>query len=184
MLLNDDELKLVISGAAVGDRWPYKGGSETDIDRHLRRAVETLQRDSQLECEADFDHYGSGYASYVDVFCRMLAEPATSNATAEAVSVDGLGVYLSRLTPFAIYGRVQRSALSGGSFMSHIGLDHLYSVPPNWEGEAAKVRQILEEQGFEFPSREELVKPLGFDADIPTVFDDRHVYGALFYWED
>ena len=39
MNLSEQELKQIIAGTAVGNAWPYKGGSEQDIEEHLKHTV-------------------------------------------------------------------------------------------------------------------------------------------------
>jgi hypothetical protein len=138
----------------------------------------------QLGVEAEFDHYGSGYASYVHVFCAKAGGRSRTRRACED-SIDGIAVYLSRLAPFAIYGREQRTKSASGSSMQYLGLADVYSLPPgNWEAEISAVLQVLEGFNFVLPARAQLVEALPYKLDIATIFDDTHVFDAIFYWED
>ena len=184
MLLSESQLRTLISGNPVGDRWPYFGGTDADIENHLHRAVDALRSTGLLEIDAGFDHYGSGYASYVHLSCQKPNGRSRARRD-NADWIDGVAIYLSRLTPFAIYGSEHRTISAATSSRTFLDLNRLYILPPgDWQNEITAIRRTLESLGFSFPPRDELAELLPFEADIPTILDDVHVYGAVFYWED
>ena len=184
MLLTDDQLRDLVAGRPVGTDWPYVGGSEADIEKHLRRAVAMLRSTGVLEVEADFEHYGSGYASYVHVFCEKTRGRSRTHRDGTDW-IDGIAVYLSRLTPFAIYGQEQRTKHATGGSQGYVSAADVYSLPAgDWQKESAAIRRVLRDLGFVLPERDRLVDRLPFRLRIPTVLDDKHVYDAMFYWED
>jgi hypothetical protein len=184
MLLSESQLRTLIAGKSVGDRWPYFGGTDADIENHLHRVVDALRSTGLLEIDADFDHYGSGYASYVHVSCEKRGGGSRARRD-NADRIEGLAIYLSRLTPLAVYGSEERYISAAGGSRGFIDVPTLYSVPSgDWQVEIAAIRRTLESLGFTFPPRDQLAEPLPFEADIPTILDDVHVYGAIFYWED
>lgn len=67
MLDNEDILKSCVAGTPTGDLWPYSEGDEEKVEGFLKSVVADLARSRLVEIEAEFGHYGSGYASYVDV---------------------------------------------------------------------------------------------------------------------
>ena len=137
-----------------------------------------------LEIDAGFDHYGSGYASYVHLSCQKPNGRSRARRD-NADWIDGVAIYLSRLTPFAIYGSEHRTISAATSSRTFLDLNRLYILPPgDWQNEITAIRRTLESLGFSFPPRDELAELLPFEADIPTILDDVHVYGAVFYWED
>ncbi len=185
MLLTEDEIRQVVAGRPVGREWPYYGGNEDDIEKHLRRTVAALRDLLVIDLDADFEHYGSGYASYVHVFCekkRGLSRTKIANGD----QIDGIALYLSRLTPFAAYGFEQRTkTLRGGGTSSFIDSNSVYSTPPgDWTVELSFIRKTLNDLGFVLPTREQLAELLGFGVNIPTILDRKHVFDAIFYWED
>lgn len=163
MLLGDEQLRNLVAGRPVGREWPYVGGSEADIEKHLRRAVAMLRSTNVLEVEADFDHYGSGYASYIHVFCEKTR--ASSRTHRDGTDwMDRIAVYLSRLAPFAVYGREQRTKDAAGWSQGYVSAEDVYSLPPgDWREEIAAIQRVLRELGFVFPEREQLVQRLPLD---------------------
>lgn len=184
MLFTNEQLRDLVAGRPIGSDWPYSGGSKADIEKHLRHAVAMLRSTGVLEVDADFNHYGSGYASYVHVFGEKTNGQSRTRRGGTNW-IDGIAVYLSRLTPFAIYGKERRTRHTSGGSRAYVDADGVYSLPVgDWLQQAETIQKVLQEIGFVFPSREELLERLPFDLKIPTVLGDKHVYDAIFYWED
>lgn len=186
MPLSDAELRSFIAGRPFGPGTPYEGG-EAVIEKHLRKTVAGLARSSLIEVEADFGHYGSGYASYVDVFCPKRGGRSTTEADGIR-RIDGLVIYLSRLAPLAAFGAGQRTRHDKGGSMNYLDADQVGKAPPgDWTTVTAEVRtKLARYYGFTLLSQDELSRPLPFDAKIPTVISNRpyRVFDAVFYWED
>lgn len=185
MLFSDHELRELVQGRPIGDDWPYCGGTEDDIERYLRVKVANIKASKRFEVDADFTHYGSGYASYVHVYCEKSGGKS-STSRGDCDWIDGIAIYLSRLAKYAVYGYEQRTRhATGGGSGSFIDVKNLYSLPPgDWQMELAMIRDSLTQSGFIFPERDDLLERLPFKLHIPTVFDNEDVFDALFYWED
>lgn len=185
--LSEQHLRDVIAQRPVGPAPPYAGGVGAEIEDHLRRVVAALASDGLLDVEADFDHYWSGYASYVDVFCsKSGGRSTTREGTLERT--DGLSLYLCRLAPVAAVGPGQTTrqgrSTAGSGFLRP---ESVGATPDgDWAAESRAVSEALSRYGFSVPARAELSAPLPFDAQIATVLSDPpyQVYDALFYWED
>lgn len=94
---------------------------------------------------------------------------------------DGIAVYLSRLAPFAVYGRENRSENS----MGYLRAQDAYALPPgDWQTEVVAIRQVLQDLGYVLPPRDQLIERLPIKLDIPTVLEDKHVFDAIYYGED
>jgi hypothetical protein len=59
-------IKRVYEGHLVGNEWPYLDGSKQDVEQYLRDVVADLGQSDLVSVEADFNHFGSGYASFLD----------------------------------------------------------------------------------------------------------------------
>lgn len=208
-LLSDDSLNSMIRGEPVGDQWPYAGGSKRDIAKHLKKVVSKLKRLPGVAVEAEFRHYGSGYASYVDVFC--YPRNGSSQQKRDGVlHIVGLSVYLSRLAPLAVLGSGEKTRFKSGggySFLeastvtsillalfprvrggcSFLAASTVDSVPDgDWLGFVQGIRTKINDCGFTFLDRETVLQPLPFEADIPTILSEPpyNNFDAVFYWED
>lgn len=186
MPLSDAELRSLIAGRPFGPGTPYAGG-EAAIEKHLRKAVAGLARSSLVEVEADFGHYGSGYASYVDVFCPKRGGRSTMEANGVR-RIDGLVIYLSRLAPLATYGPSQRTRHATGGSADYLDAGRVGRLPPgDWSAVRDEVQtKLVRYYGFTLLGQDELSCLLPFNADIPTVISNRpyRVFDAVFYWED
>lgn len=185
-LLSKHNLQSMIRCESVGQRWPYVGGSERDIEKHLKKTVAKLKRIKGVGIEAEFGHYGSGYASYVDIFC--YPKDRSSQWEDDGVlRVRGVSVYLSRLAPLAVLGQTERSRLKGGSSFDFLYPEDVESFSDDdCSSFVDKVRGIVVEFGFTFMDRETAMTQLPFDADIPTILSEPpyRVFDAVFFWED
>jgi hypothetical protein len=187
MPLSDADLRSLIAGRPFGPGTVYEGGDEAAIEGFLRGVVAGLARSALVEVEADFGHYGSGYASYVDVFCPKRG--GRSTAVVNGVRwIDGLVIYLSRLAPVAAFGPSQRTRHRTGGSYDYLDAGKVGVLPPgDWSAEAKEVRaKLAGRYGFALLGQDELSRPLPLNADIATALADRpyRVFDAVFYWED
>ena len=95
-------LERVIAGKPVGDHEAYKNGSHNKIKGHIKATIHDLEQSRIIALETQ-DSYGSGYASYVDVFCYKK-DRSSSQIKSGTTYIDGIGIYLCKLAPVAVMG--------------------------------------------------------------------------------
>lgn len=187
MILSESQLRMLIAGQPFGDFPPYQQGDQEGIEGYLRRIVAGLTRSKLIEVEAIFNHYGSGYASYVDIFCYKRKGLSTRHEKG-VKWINGITVYLSRLAPFSAWGPGERTRHETGGSSDYLEGRKVGELPPgDWAAEVNEITtKLVTEYGITIPSREELVQRLPFKAIIPTILGDPPytVFDALFYWED
>lgn len=159
------------------------------VEGYLRRVVAALGRAPAIVVEsADFDHYGSGYASFVDVF--VTSRDGSRRGEDERFRhVDGLTVCLSRLAPFAALCEPEqhtrgRDGLSGSSSLPSLARATTPDVP-GWECEGADVEAVLADHGIGLLTPKTLARPIR--PMVETVLTDRPpytVFDAWFHWMD
>ena len=184
--LTEARLRDVIAGRPVGDAWPYADGSTRDIEAHLRRVAFELRGTRRVEVEAELDHYGSGYASYVHVFCAKPGGLSTERRDG-LDWIDGLSVYLCRLAPVAAFGPGRRTRGDKTSSLDFLAPEKVGATPAgDWSNELGPIRSVLTRHGLRLLAREDVCAPLSFATTIPTVLSEGpyRVFDALFYWED
>jgi hypothetical protein len=188
MELSESSLRaMFVELRPVGTSWPYDRGSEEDIETHLRDIVASLQRSPRLVIDAHRDHYGSGYASYVHLFCSK--RDGESSGRREGVQVPGIDLYLGRLAPLAVYGAGSQALHAGrAKSFSHLSVDRLGESPPgDWTWEVNEIRTKLERHGFEFPSPGELAAELPVKLKAKRYrpsYAPRSVFDAIFFWDE
>lgn len=181
MKFSAQELQEIINGNPVGDDWPFLGGTNEDIRQHLQGVVEKLNQSVVLEVEAEFDSFGEGSASYAHLFCKRPHQES-SYVREGRTWTDGIAVYLSRLTPVAIYGTETRTTFERGSSHGFLEVEGIGQIPDaSWTTEESVIQSILTEEGFTFLSSDELKQPLPFKAGINTEFDGKRLFDALFF---
>src|SRR5690349_4334276 len=89
MIPTEAELRKMIAGSVVGTTPPYDRGSPDDIEAFLAGVVGRLRGTRLLDVDAEFGHYGSGFASYVHVFCAKAGGESTTR-DGDTDHIDGL----------------------------------------------------------------------------------------------
>jgi hypothetical protein len=176
MIFSDDDLKSLIE---------YKPIASGMTD--LGRVVRGLKRSHLIDVEADFDHYGSGTASYVDVFCWKRSGKSTVRK-GDVDYIDGIAVYLSRLAPVAAYGPMLRTQHATGGSSSYLTAEVIGECPAgHWDEELEEIKtKLTRYYGITLLYREDLIKKLPFKAKIPTCFKKKgyQIFDAIFYYDD
>ncbi|MEW9110084.1 MAG: hypothetical protein AB2374_12105 [Cytobacillus gottheilii] len=196
-MFSDNQLRDLIAGKIIGDIFPYVTKDEKEIKEHIRRLYYRIKRIHHVECEAEWDHFGSGYASFVEFFCYSKDEVKTiheSNGIREE-EVKGIIIDISTLAPVAIMGEDVRYRNISTETNERVGwscgtlLDGLNSLSVNEEYQSvgAQLKQALIEYDYEILHAREMKRFLLFQAKIPTIYRNRGNYfvmDAIFYWED
>lgn len=199
MMITNEQLKSLIEGKIIGDKFPYNTKSEDEILVHMKRLYHRIYRIPNLVVEAEWNHFGSGYASFVEFFCyrkedMMIEDDQYGNRVKE---VDGILLDICRLAPVAIMGEDTRyksyriepygeREVGGGHGTLLSGPQCLF-VSENPHPVAREIRIALEEFDYKLLEAEELNQPLPFKTKIPTLYREPKEYlvmDAIFYWED
>jgi len=179
-------LRQIIAGHPVGEIWPYHGGSDEDIEAFLETCVEDINTSELVIAGAHFGHYGSGYASFVDVFCSKTDNSSTIEYDT-MTEYRGITLYLCRLAPIAIYGQNARTIGPRVSSTSFLSAENVDTVPDrSWDGIIQDIQAKLINRGLSFLNQQTASQRLPFEASISTNLSDPpyRVFDALFYWED
>jgi hypothetical protein len=172
----------------VGPSWPYDRGSAADIEAHLKDASALLERSPRLSVFTHRDHYGSGYASYVHLFCfKQKGKSASQNQG--HTEIDGIDVYLCRLAPVAALGAgSQTRFVGGGMAYTTLSVEQVNQSPPGeWAWEINEIRTKLDRRGFVLPSQAELSQKLPFALKAKRYrpsYSPTCVFDAIFFWDE
>jgi hypothetical protein len=194
MHFDNEQLKMMILGKPIGVSSPYCTKDEDTIENYIIDLFQELKRSSHVDCFGEFDHNGSGYASYVELFCfkkdggSIIQEETKTYWEKDRVWVtstgyQGIVLYVSRLAPVVIYTRDERYkekhelADCDSSFEtynkknSYPGLTEEFDRLPegDWDNEFNEIQTILNKFGYAFLEKDYLNQKLPFKADIPTL---------------
>ncbi len=166
---------------------PWNSGVETLIEDFLRKLIRDIELSTDTKSFAEFDHYGSGGSSYVDVwFYRKTEEFKRSN---NKQHYNGLFILMSRQANYYVVGESERTWTvneSTSSFelpslkaVDHFKHDCVQKLSNN-------IEPILNSLGLIRLNKEELSKPLDPDLIVPTILSDPPfaLFDAIFNWED
>ena len=191
-MFSPQEVDHLLDGRPITERFPWKEG-ESQVENQIRAAVAKIERRLRLLHRIEWEHYGSGYASFVDAWFYR-AEPSwragfvQNQLGPQEGDYHGLAVLFSRLSPYFVmlHGtKYWRDDRSGGGYLPCFGDTDQFRCE-----EVAKmaepVQRILEEFGWVRLFRSELESPLPPEVEVPTILGDPpfREWDALFHWED
>jgi len=188
MIYTDEMLRDIISGKVVGDFYPYDMGkySEAHIDPYIKQVRESLKKSRLIDLTADFSSYGSGFASFVDIFC-WKKDGSSTEERKEYKRIQGIRIYICRLAPVAVYGAAEIFVHETGGGFDFLEPRKVGTTPPgDWSEVVREITLKLNGFGYLLLDRKYVSKDLTIEVEIPTILSgDRYkVMDAFFYWED
>jgi hypothetical protein len=157
------------------------GGSKSAI----KNVLHDLEQSKQITVESD-DSYGSGYASYLDVFC-FKKDGSSSRVTGLSTTIEGIALYLCKLAPVAVMGAMTKTKSKNAGSSSFLRPDDLNKLPAgDWHSVVVEIKHKLEKQNIVLLEPKILKQVMPFEAKIPTILGDApyKIFDAFFYWED
>ncbi|WP_141770162.1 hypothetical protein [Bacillus massilinigeriensis] len=196
-MFSNEQLQDLIEGKIIGNKFPYDTNSEQDIEAHIQRLLHRINRIPNLICEPEWNHFGSGYASFVEFFCYQKEDVIVVEEKygRREIKTDGIIIDICRLAPVAIMGEddryktihIETNEVVGGAYGSLLdGPKRLY-LSEKFQTIAEKLKQALKEFDYELLEAEKLNQSLSFQTKIPTIYREPREYlvmDAIFYWED
>ncbi|MDQ0230154.1 hypothetical protein [Metabacillus malikii] len=196
-MFTNDQLKAMIKGQIIGNNYPYNSNNEQEIEAHIRRLFYRISRIPNVVCEAVWNHFGSGYASFIEFFCYRKEDVVivSEKYGIQEIETNGIIIDISRLTPVAIMGedvrykkiRKATNEELGGAFGTILDGPNRLIINNNFQGFANLLKQTLDEFDYQLLGAEDIKQPLPFQTEIPTIYRDPRQYlvlDAIFYWED
>ncbi|WP_143561084.1 hypothetical protein [Sporosarcina sp. P3] len=196
-IFTDQQLRMLIEGKVIGDSFPYDRSDEEETLAHINRLFYRINRIYNVVCEAEWNHFGSGYASFVEFFCYWKKDCIVVeeiNGMRE-IEIRGILLDISRLAPVAIMGedvryktiRIETNEEVTSGHGSILDAPISLIVGRELKTLAAELQNALEEFDYKRLTANEMSTPLSFKTKIPTTYRNEHQYlvlDAIFYWED
>lgn len=190
--LTDPDWQHAAARERIVGPWAELGMDIPAVDELLRALVATLGSRPEINVEhAEFRHYGSGFASYVDVLITHRDGSLRTAGVGGNVQVRGITLLLCRLAPIAALLRDgERSTGPGGRGG--------YSLPERdrladnqidgWQDECQAVTAVLDRFGIAVPKPYILHAPaldgLKIDTNLATRGGGYALFDVWFHWED
>ncbi|KHF38201.1 hypothetical protein [Halalkalibacter okhensis] len=194
-MFSNQQLQDLIDGKIIGNKYPYDTNNELEIETHIKQLFYKINRIPTIICEAEWNHFGSGYASFVEFFCYRKEDVTVVEEKygMQEIKTSGIIIDISRLAPVAIMGEDDRykticmetnEVLRGGYGTI---LDGSFVLNAKFQTMKEQLKQSLREFEYELLETEQLHQPLSFQTKIPTTYRKQNEYlvmDAIFYWED
>ena len=195
MNFTEEFLRKMCAGNVIGDFSPFDSGKIKEVEEYLKKLVGHLSGNHKIVLKADFDSYGSGFASYVSIKVSKRDKSDTKitrNGNRITEWTDGLLLYISKLTPYWYLGasdwtvNFEDEQWKGGSggFLSAESFNEIDQT--FWHTEIRDIKKTFDEFRYNLLTEQELNKTLWFDIKIPTILASKpfQVFDCFFYWED
>ncbi len=182
MLRDPHAQAAAVAGRTVVEGWP------PDPDEQLHDIVAALDRLSALKVfTAEFDHYGSGYASFVEVRLTRRDDSLVTLRDDVGLETLGFGVLLCRLAPIATLQASffdWRSGERGASSM--VDREDMTDLPVAGFPESPLVADALRTHGYELVEVDALREPIatGVAPETNLGTPPWTVFDAWFHWYD
>lgn len=115
-MFTNEQLQAMIRQEVVSEQYPYSTQDEQELKNYLKSILAELER-AQIHCKVEREHFGSGYASYMQWFCYEAQHiEVKEDANKREEHIQGLHVLISRLAPVILIGNADESnaySLSG-----------------------------------------------------------------------
>lgn len=164
-------------------------------ENELKQVVKEISKISSIIVESDFDHYGSGYSSYVHLYLSKEDKSDVKVITGNNLrreEINGVMMYLCRIAPFGVFAEGNwENTYRGEEFVSagshFIEPEELETLPiGDWQTEMKQITSILDQYGIRFLTKTEVIENLDFEIKIPTILSDPpyKVFDCFFHWAD
>ncbi|SES44005.1 hypothetical protein [Psychrobacillus sp. OK032] len=196
-MFSNEQLQALIEGRIVGDKFPYDTNNEQEIEAHIKQLFYRINRIPNLVCEAEWNHFGSGYASFVEFFCHRKEDVTVVEEKYgfQEIKTNGIIIDICRLAPVAIMGEDDRykkicidtNEVVGGGYGTILDGSNRLVLNEKLQIITEQLKQVLKEFDYELLEAEKLKQPLSFQTKIPTIYRKPKEYlvlDAIFYWED
>jgi hypothetical protein len=184
-MFQHEEIVKLLRGDPIDSALPFDSHDEQTIKAFYEPIIEAAESRFGLASRVEWNHYGSGYASFVDAwFYRADQSGRLSSYSDHHV---GIWVLLSRTTRYFVMGQGEKtwSSKGGSSYMpcfdSVDDIDHP-AIAPFTQTLAEHVTNA----GLVRLRREHLARPLDPIYGVPGILSGPpfHHFDALFHWED
>lgn len=192
-MFTNEQLQAMIRREIISDQYPYSENDDDVLLNYLKPLLAELSR-AKIRYTMESNHFGSGYASYIQLLCYTDDfVTVTQNGRFQIEKRQGLHVLISRLAPvIAIcdgWEMIEFDETGAENSRGETMVDHPNElhITQHLESLRNDLIRLFMKYHFTIVQKEDVDKPLPFDAHIPTLSRSRGqylVWDAVFYWED
>lgn len=191
-IFTEEYLRNLASDKVQGDFTPFNTNDIGKVRHYIKVMLGRLSDNHNLNVEADYKSYGSGFASYINIKISKkdksdMTIVKEKNGTYE--QIDGLYIYVSLLSPYWYFGKGYwwKNRLTGGSGDSFLQPEDINLFNKIlWSRQVEEITNLFDEFRYRLLTEKEVEKQLWFNMNIKTVLNDPPytVFDCFFHWED
>jgi hypothetical protein len=187
-VLTPQQIELLLAQRSISDAFPWKTNDLSQIDAFYKDVCSNVSRATATLSKIHWDHYGSGYASFVDAwFYRTTPDFNVNKPLRKVEGHKGLIVLLSRHSPYFVFmeGDKHWHATGGSGYVPVFSM--VDDLPSRAVAALAQQMQpLLEGFGLVRAHKADLAAELPSHFEVPTILSDEpfNEFDAIFYWED
>jgi hypothetical protein len=189
--LSQLEIESLISENSISEVFPWSTNNENLINRHYKQIFLDISNLSATQFLVDFDHYGSGYASYIPTFFFKEEFRIQQLYPSYNQNFLGLEIYFCRLAPYFIMieneYHWQSKLRKIKCFNGFPDLDQIDEIKnSNIILIAQQIEKLLSKFGLIRLNQKQLKIKLPSNYEIYTNFTNHEYcyFDAFFHWED
>ena len=175
----------MVQGQPIREPLPFDPANDEAVRRFYEGLVRQIEREQDLRSREEWNHYGSGYASFIEAWFYPADDRARLPGREEGHA--GLVVLFSRLSRYFVLGQDEKtwSADRGSAGLPNFStvdeITHPMILPF-----VLPVTNLLTKAGLQRLHRQDLAAPLPETLHVPTILTDLpfRQFDALFYWQD
>jgi hypothetical protein len=188
-------LRNLIAEKVQGDFEPFQNGNIQEVEAHIKIMLGRLRDNKNIKIEADFDAYGSGFASYINVKITKRDRSDTvfsKNGEIEIEDKNGLILYISNLSPFWYFGgenwteNYLKGIFQGGT-MPFLRPENREKYDKKlWQDDVNHIINLFDEYRYRLLTETELEPYINFKTEIASIMADKpyQIFDCFFHWED
>ena len=184
-MFTDEQLEALINAQSIEKRLPFDSADDNSIRGFYEPLVRRIENAQKLKSQIEWNHYGSGYASFIDAW--FYPSDATTRVSPHGEHHVGIFVLLSRLTRYFVVGQGEKAWSTKGrsGYMPDFDLTDTVKHPVLID-HVDSITILLAEAGLTRLRKDDLAARLPLKFGTPTILSSspyRH-FDALFHWND
>lgn len=184
-MFNREEISKLLKGDPISADLPFDNQDDESIRAFYEPIIQAADRCFDLRSQIEWNHYGCGYASFIDAWFYRADQGGRLTGLGERHI--GIWILLSRTTRFFVMGQGEKSWSEKGGSGYLPSLDKVDEID-HWAIAALTVplANKFTAAGLARLSRKDLEETLNSNCEVPTILSDPpyKLFDALFHWED
>lgn len=188
-----NNIQNLVNDVVTGDFYPFNTAQIDWVEAYIRNVVGSLSDIRSIQVEADFNNFGSGFASFVPVkISKKDRSDVTTTQQNHQITqhTNGILIYLCKLSPHWYAGASEWTlTLENGQFHS---ASNQFLSPQDWDKinwstwqhEFNQIVDKMKQFQYQLLEQSELIKPVEIKISSNLLDGNPKIFDCFFHWED